>query len=465
MQWQRLHGSGVMVKKIIIGLSLLLAACGQGDAGHGLHGSTGGGGGGPTLTSPLAIADGTDHAQVQIQTNTASGTLYYVVTKSCGSPPNVAQIQAGHDGTGSTPSPGAAGNQTVSATGKQNANPAGTIAAVGTYCAYFQHHTTGGDSTVSASATFLTPGTISFNITTTTAFNTQQGGTFPAVLADFENWFTGCFCASTNITMVMLFDSDAAQCGGGCAGKTLGDTGVAALYDTQLRPAYQSLPNQSTFVQAAFAALPATDPTGLGNTYRALCNDMHVLGLSLGTACNALAGIGATYFNPGQTYEVTANGSVAGLSLWGTILHEFTENAGRGGGQELCCGALPLDLWTYQTPAPNSTRQTLMASGRFMSVDGGSTNFLAPDVFSTTDTGTGADLNSGGLNIYFESGAPGVAATPVPIAILKYMMPLGYTLTHNCRVTYGFTNLNWLLKRDLDPAANDNSPAFIYRAA
>lgn len=90
----------------------------------------------PVLTNPTASATGPTTATGSVDTDTGSGTLYWVVTQSS-TAPSVSQVQAGQDHNGN---PGAAsGNQAVVAAGTQTADASG-LEPETTYYFHFQQH-------------------------------------------------------------------------------------------------------------------------------------------------------------------------------------------------------------------------------------------------------------------------------------------------------------------------------------
>lgn len=107
----------------------------------------------PTLSSPTGTQTGATTADLTVSTDEGNGTLYWVVTTSA-TAPSVAQVQAGQDHTGSA-APGS-GNQSVGATGTQNASATGLTAATAYYAHFQQEDAANNDSTVLSSASFTT---------------------------------------------------------------------------------------------------------------------------------------------------------------------------------------------------------------------------------------------------------------------------------------------------------------------
>ncbi len=418
------------------------------------HGKVGGGGSVATLSSAVAIADGTDHAQIQVQTDTASGTLFYAGSTSCGLSPTAAQVKNGTV-TGTVVS----SNQAISGTGKQNANPAG-LSSVTAYCFYFVQNTTGGDSAVAATSSFSTPGTLTFNPTTTAAFNAAQGGAFGAVLTNVVNFINSCFTASTNFTYADYKYDYVGGTGGAAITFTVN---ANPFYDTQLLPALQGLPGQSTFYNQAFSALPGTDPVGTNLTWVACFH-----GKAIGVAAGGMAVCGTTQtvtnVDNGITFDTTADGQTdpsGQISLWQVLWHETTEGMGRKSGILDGDGhANTVDMMSYSSAG---VRNVTTTGNRYPSHDGGTTNDISAN--SLNQGGSDKGDESGAVTSAFLVSGPGTVAAPAILQDIKYMQLVGWGLTHSCRVTWGFTNLNWLLKRDVDPAANDNSPMFLNAAA
>lgn len=112
-----------------------------------------GGSSGPILTSPAGSETGDHDASGSVSTDTANGTLYWIVDTS-GTAPSVAQIQAGQGSDGVTAD--AYGSQSVTATGTQNVSASGLSGAT-IYDYYFQHQDgSSNDSTVVSSSSFTT---------------------------------------------------------------------------------------------------------------------------------------------------------------------------------------------------------------------------------------------------------------------------------------------------------------------
>lgn len=107
----------------------------------------------PTLSSASVTSVGSTTATGNISTNEGNGTLYSVVSTSA-TAPNVAQIQAGNDHTGSAAV--WSGNQAISSTGAKTFSITGLTASTA-YYAHFQHKdAANNNSTVVTSAQFTT---------------------------------------------------------------------------------------------------------------------------------------------------------------------------------------------------------------------------------------------------------------------------------------------------------------------
>ena len=112
-----------------------------------------GGPAGPVLTAPTGVATGTTTATIGATTDTASGTIYGVVTTSA-TAPTTTQIAAGQDHTGATAA--ASGNTgTLTTSGTKTINVTGLTAST-TYRAHLYHDDASGDSAVVTSAAFIT---------------------------------------------------------------------------------------------------------------------------------------------------------------------------------------------------------------------------------------------------------------------------------------------------------------------
>ena len=148
----------------------------------------------PTLTSPSVTAVGSTTATGNISTDEGNGTLYSVVSTSA-TAPNVAQIQAGNDHTGSAAV--WAGNQAISSTGAKTTSITGLTASTA-YYAHFQHKdAANNNSTVVSSAQFttLTPdstnptmtGSVTISAKTTTSYTaTWSAGSDNVAVTGYE---------------------------------------------------------------------------------------------------------------------------------------------------------------------------------------------------------------------------------------------------------------------------------------
>ena len=100
----------------------------------------------PTLSNAAATATGETTASLAVDTDTGSGTLYWVVTTSA-TPPSAAQVKAGNDHTDSAAVD--SGSQAVSGTGTQNVSGGATgLTAETAYHAYFMHEANSEQSNV-----------------------------------------------------------------------------------------------------------------------------------------------------------------------------------------------------------------------------------------------------------------------------------------------------------------------------
>lgn len=107
----------------------------------------------PTLTSPSGTG-GNMAASASVSTDTASGTLYAVVTGSA-TAPTAAQVKAGQDDSGAAAL--RVVSQAVSATGAQSI-ASGAVASSGTRYWHFMHESGAQQSTVASSASFVVTG-------------------------------------------------------------------------------------------------------------------------------------------------------------------------------------------------------------------------------------------------------------------------------------------------------------------
>lgn len=108
----------------------------------------------PVLTNPTNAANGSTASTGSVSTDTAEGTLYYVVSTS-NVAPTAAQVKLGQDNSGVA---GAfSGSQTVSATGVQTITPAPSgLTASTMYYTHFMHEDVAGNQSIVSSATSFT---------------------------------------------------------------------------------------------------------------------------------------------------------------------------------------------------------------------------------------------------------------------------------------------------------------------
>lgn len=183
---------------------------------------------GPTLTSPVGTATGKDAATVGATTDTASGTLYAVVSSSATVPTGV-QIEAGQDHTGSAAD--AAGNVAVASTGAKTIAVTGISSDVARY-AHLVHKDGSDYSNIVTSASFACQvlaltGSLSAQSGTDSGSLTWTGAT-PASLV------TGNGVGSRTWT---IFDADGSGLStiNGTSGVVSGTLPAAGTYDPVLR--------------------------------------------------------------------------------------------------------------------------------------------------------------------------------------------------------------------------------------
>lgn len=111
------------------------------------------------LSSATGVATGATTANIGVTTDTAAGTLYYVVTNSA-TAPTATQIKAGQDHTGSAAAKSGSGTPTLGA----NAASLTGLTTGTTYYAHWVQNTTGGDSNVSSYTTGFIPTSVSVKI-------------------------------------------------------------------------------------------------------------------------------------------------------------------------------------------------------------------------------------------------------------------------------------------------------------
>lgn len=376
---------------------------------------------GPVLSAATASADGPDFAQLAVTTNTGSGTLFWVISSNC-STPTAVQIIAGHDQGGGAPSPGNAGSQAVSISGVQSLNPSG-LTGVTTYCAFFAQTATG-NSNVAASASFGTGGTLSFTVQTTAAWDAAQGATFNAVVTNALAAISACLSPAVNVTAVAKFDYGAT---GGSNATTNADT-FPDFYSSSLRAALIALPGKSSVQSAIYnSSMPASDPTGLGDTY--YVTRAHYRGLGLSNTPGNPDWV--TLYNNGVTWDTTVNGTCSGNPcLWTDIWHESSEGLGRQSGVQQTGQASLIEFTSYSGAG---VRNVTTSGARFPSIDAGVTNLITP--FQYSQSADLADWTSAGVDPFtaFNSGPQ----SPISVRDIKEMNKMGWGLKHSCRITAG----------------------------
>ena len=149
----------------------------------------------PILTSASVTSVGTTTATGNVTTDEGNGTLYSVVSTSA-TAPNVAQIQAGNDHTGSA-AVWASGPITVSSTGAKTTSITGLTAST-SYYAHFQHKDAANNNSsvvTSAQFTTLTPdstnptmtGSVTISAKTTTSYTaTWSAGSDNVAVTGYE---------------------------------------------------------------------------------------------------------------------------------------------------------------------------------------------------------------------------------------------------------------------------------------
>lgn len=157
----------------------------------------------PVLTSPTASSAGTTTASIGVTTDTAEGTLYYVLTTSA-TPPSKAQVKAGQNNGGT--SAAWAGSQAVTTAGAKAASPSSLTAAT-TYYAYFMHEDVAGNqSTVAAASSFATDAATAVTFHAVHAFDTQNIA-YANVVATFTGGSIGT-AQSNRVVVACLTEYD-----------------------------------------------------------------------------------------------------------------------------------------------------------------------------------------------------------------------------------------------------------------
>lgn len=215
----------------------------------------------PVLTSPIASSTGSTTASIGVTTDTAEGTLYYVLTTAA-TPPSKAQVKAGQNNGGTAAA--WAGSQAVTTTGAKTAAPSSLTAAT-TYYAYFMHEDVAGNqSTVAAASSITTDAAAAFGISETGAPSTQNIG-FGSTTATFAAQSFGV-ADSSRLMLVLLNANDGGSAD--ASGITVG--GIAATRITSA-----SLGN-------GIAAWIAAVPTGTsGDVVVTMPGNINYIGMKL----------------------------------------------------------------------------------------------------------------------------------------------------------------------------------------
>jgi hypothetical protein len=372
----------------------------------------------PVLSAQTGQGDGTDHALLSVSTNTGSGTLYYDISATCGLSPTVAAVKAG-----SVSGHVVNGNQAVSASGAQSANPAG-LSGVSAYCAYYTQNAAGGDAAVVATSSFSTGGTLSWSFTSSTAWNTAQGGTFPAVATAVSNTLSACLSPAVNITVPVFLDYIN-------FGSGVGQSFVNALtfsYSSSIQPKLVALPNKNAAQQAIFASPPSSDPTGAGDSYIMYCSQMRAIGGAASCGNDF-----QTDLNTTKSYDTTTGGSCTfDFCAQNTLLHEFTEGLGRNWSFVNFSKAGLMEFTAYSAPG---TRTTNGAATHYPSIDAGNTVLISPFTYNTGG-GDPGDWTGSGNDVLTANYTPAYSGT-LSVQDIKEMTKQGWGLTHACRIAAG----------------------------
>ena len=148
----------------------------------------------PNLTSPTGTQTGSTTASGSVTTDEGNGTLFAVVSTS-GTPPSVAQIQAGNDSTGSAAAfaLGSGSGVAVPVSGVRNVTATGLTPSTAYFWHYQQQDASGNDSTVVSSATFTTDATDTtpplFSVAPSVSVITPTGATLNATINETGDIF------------------------------------------------------------------------------------------------------------------------------------------------------------------------------------------------------------------------------------------------------------------------------------
>lgn len=206
----------------------------------------------PVLSSAEGVKTGQTTADLSVNTDTAEGELYVVVTQSA-TAPSAAQVKAGQDHT-STAADFADSDLAIVASGPHSFSATGLVAAT-TYYVYFMHEDAAGNqSTVLAGSSAFTT-----DSSTTTLFNLAADGTTTGMTSLFSTVLTGSQTDSDGGTdAVKVVDGNQ-----GTSGLAAFRTALVTYKDGENNLTFKVKVNGSSGAEAWVAVRPvSTSPDG-----------------------------------------------------------------------------------------------------------------------------------------------------------------------------------------------------------
>jgi hypothetical protein len=215
-----------------------------------------------------------------------------------------------------------------------------------------------------------------------------------------------------------------------------GDIGQSMYFvDTEtyanIRTTLSGFTGLNTLQTSAFnpsTNLPATDPFGWSETILIASALTKALGFWTGSATDGYCG-----FSSSASFDITSvDGSTCtgGYSLYGVMMHEFTEVLGR----EMNTGANTTfyiaDIFTYSA---SGTRNNAASGTRYLSSDGGATSIVSMNNNTNGDTGDnlGSTPYASAFNAFGSTGFAPSTSSSVPLKPIDwlYMTIIGWGLT------------------------------------
>ena len=271
--------------------------------------------------------------------------------------------------------------------------------------------------------------TITWTKHTTTAWDTQNtatSGAFntcrDAVLNAFASWLPSTLTGTIDI------EFDFANLGAGVGANNQLQLEQTVTY-ANLMTTMKAFPSDS--VKTVLFGTPnfTTDPTAGGQQYR--LTGMQNAIYSNGSYNGFLGSFDTITIGSGLTWDTDPTGTTCAAGkapLYGTILHELTELAGRRSHLVDATLIFPFDLCVFK--AAHTWTKTA-ADTRYFSYDDGVTNHISPSNAGSLGSGSGGNdaMDSGNSGDMFGKGQLGnpQTLTALNMAMLAAVLPLSAT--------------------------------------